>query len=194
MADRKDTPALISLRIFHQALTNPRIATLQQRIHRLVKTINMVRQKHPVKTYDDGSIESIAKTDPGVVERTLKEMCFTVANSDSKHRRIYTYTKDALLSSLTSKQAEDAIFAAVIERIARMTVILDKIERRLFDDFNSLTPEQVEEKLGGNYQKYLKEYRGFITAFSDMRWAGDSIQKTKKVETVREISREEVSE
>jgi len=154
----------------------------------------MARQKRPSQIYNDSSVLALAQVNPSVVEEYLKQLSFTGINKASKHRRLYDFVRELMLDSLLPKQKSDPLYAALIERISRMTVILDKIERQLFNDLPNLDDKQIAEKLGGNYLSYLKEYRSFITSFSDLRWAGDQIQKTKKVETLREITREEVND
>jgi len=154
----------------------------------------MARQKKPSQTFDGTNILTIASTDPTVVEQYLKQISFTGVKKVNKHRRLYDFVRNLMLDSLLPKQKSDPLYAALIERISRMTVILDKLDRQLFDDLPNLKEDVIAKRLGGNYLAYLKEYRSFITSFSDLRWAGDQVQKSKQVETIREITREEIVE
>ena len=150
----------------------------------------MARQKKPLAVVDMTSIEQMAQVSPSAVDSMLKVISFTSAHKDSKHRKVYEYVRNELVASLTPKQHEEPLFPLLIERIARMTVILDKIERKLFDGIATMTEDELVANLGGHYRSYLKDYRSFITSLSDLKWAGDTIQKTKSVETIREITRE----
>ena len=190
----RDRKAVTSLRIIQQELTNLRIVEIQQRLALFVQRVNMARQKKPSQTYNDSNVLTIAGTDSSVVEEYLKNLSFTGVKKVNKHRKVYDFVRDLMLDSLMDKQKRDPLYAALIERIARMTVIVDKIERQLFNDLPNLDEKDITARLGGNYLAYLREYRNFITSFSDLRWAGDQIQKTKQVEKVREITREEVIE
>lgn len=154
----------------------------------------MARQKKPLQIFDNTNAVSIASTDPSVVEQYLKQISFTGVKKVNKHRKLYDFVRSLMLDSLMPRQKADPLYAALIERIARMTVILDKLDRQLFEDLPDLDEETIGKRLGGNYLSYLKEYRSFITSFSDLRWAGDQVQKSKQVETVREITREEIIE
>ena len=154
----------------------------------------MARQKKPSQTFDGTNILTIASTDSTVVEQYLKQISFTGVKKVNKHRKLYDFVRNLMLDSLLPKQKSDPLYAALIERISRMTVILDKLDRQLFDDLPNLKEDVIAKRLGGNYLAYLKEYRSFITSFSDLRWAGDQVQKSKQVETIREITREEIVE
>lgn len=150
----------------------------------------MVRQKKPAKVYDDASVISLAGVEPSVIDAYSKQLLFTGINKGNKHRKVYEFVRNMMNDSLIDKHRKDPLFAALIERIARMTVILDKIELQLLKDLPEMTEMQINERLGKNYLSYLREYRGFVTAFSDLRWVGDHLQKTKAIEKTREITRE----
>ena len=152
----------------------------------------MVRQKKPRKLFDNSSALALTAVDPSVVEQYLRKISFTGISKYNKHRQVYQFLRKLMFDSLTDKQKSDSLFAALIERIARMTVILDKVERQLFDDLPNMDQEKIIERLGGHYLSYLKEYRNFISAFSDLRFAGEEIQKTTSIEKIREITREQV--
>lgn len=182
----------MKLHVLQQELANLRLTRLKVKFDARVEKINMARQKKPNKHYDDSNVVALASTDLTVVENYLKRISFKAAGKHNKHRQIYNFIRDLMYDSLLDKQKKDPLYAALIERIARMTVILDKIEKQIFDGLPDMTEVEITDKLGGNYLKYLKEYRDFIISFSDLRWAGDQIQKSKSVEKVREIVREEV--
>ena len=150
----------------------------------------MARQKKPKQVYSNENVLAIANINPSVVEEYLRNVSFNISTKGNRHRRLYMFVRKMMVESLMDKQKRDPLYAALIERIARMTIILDKIERQLFDDLPSLKQDDITKRLGGHYLSYLKEYRNFIESYSDLRWAGDQVQKTKSVEKVREITRE----
>lgn len=154
----------------------------------------MARQKKPSQTIDHTDVVAIANTDSTVIENFLKQMHFTGINTHHKRRKLYDYVKDSMINSLKEREKADPLFAVLIERIARQIIIIDLIEKQLLEDLPNLTQDEILDRLGNNYLHYLKEHRGFITSFSDLRWAGDQVQKTKQVEKLREITREEIIE
>lgn len=156
--------------------------------------IEAMRQKKPSQlSTDTPGVPSLATATPSAVEEYLRRVSFNIQPSTNKHRQIYEFVRKTIFDSLTEKQKRDPLFAALAERIARMSIILDKIERDLWDKLGEMNEKEITERLGGPYLAYMKEYRNFIEALSNLRWAGDYTQKTRAIEKVREITREEVS-
>lgn len=117
---------------------------------------------------------------------------------DEKERKRYEYVRKAFVDALPSEISNEAVYAALAERIARTTILLDRIELELLEPYKPEEPMTNVKELFSQmvnrrtfYTKLLDEHRKFVEVFTNLRFAERGKSKTRMLERLREITEED---
>lgn len=111
---------------------------------------------------------------------------------DDVDAEIYRYTRETLGKSLDTKSVNNPIFAVLIERIARLSILLDKFEKLLFV-VGGLSKEEMSKytERGSSYNALLEQHRKCIETFCNLRSAVETGKPKKTLAKLREVVFEE---
>jgi len=152
-----------------------------------------MRQKKPDASAlleSSSKLLPILAASPDEVKKYLEMTDFSAPIQEPDAKKLYNYIRDRLAASLSDKLLGGPVFAALIERIARLTIILDRMDKILIGMSFPMTSISKEGRTS-DYLKLQTEHRNCVEAFANMRFAMDKTVKTKTLETIRQIISEE---
>jgi len=82
-----------------------------------------------------------------------------------QQKKVYDYVRDSLMKSLDAKTKDNVLFAALIERIARTTTLLDTVEDGLFGvqpNRAKIYLQSTKPKDAPTYIQLLQEHRKYV--------------------------------
>ena len=158
-----------------------------------------LKQKHdngeitPIENHESFEKAVIAYND-SVVKEYLDKNLFDGSLSE-KERALYEYTRKVIGESLDSKMMKNPILAALIERIARTSILLERFEKLVILT-DGLDREELEKKTqrGSSYITLLQEHRKCIETLVNIRWAYDQKKPGKTLARLRELVFEDEKE
>ncbi len=127
----------------------------------------------------------ILVADPKEVEKYLKNICITQHLGTKEEKIIYAYIRDSLTKSLNQKSKADVVFAALIERIARTAVLLNRTELVLLSMKGMAITSQTKKGQKSDYILLQQEHRKCLETFANLRFAEGRKNKTKVLEELR---------
>ena len=159
----------------------------------LVREVLLMKQKHEdtsLETSDDFEKRVIAY-DASIVKDYLDKNTFE-GTLNEKEKLLYDFNRESMGKSLDAKTLGNPILGALIERIARNTILLERFERSLILTEGLDKVMSGETKLrGANYIILLEEYRKCIETFCNVKWAYDQKRPQRSLAKLREIVFEE---
>lgn len=177
---------------------------IQQIEKRLVCAIVSYRQKMKNKSANEKALElhqsetidtDIVATSSDVVTNYLHEISYIKSIEEPELKKLYEYVRGSLRDSLGPRESTNPIYAALIERIARTAVILDKIEKAVFTVGHMTKEDLLSHKYkGSSYPLLLTEHRKCIETFMTLIHASKTKGKGKVVETLKTLIRQEETE
>lgn len=105
--------------------------------------------------------------------------------SDKSDKKLYLFIRDQLIESLNPRNSNDLVFSALIERIARTAVLLQRLDKLTVSSNIPFTLMQ-EKGLKSDYLGIQVEHRKCVEAFVNLRYAFESKPKGKTLERLRE--------
>ena len=108
--------------------------------------------------------------------------------SDKADAKLYGFIRKQLMDSLGEKSSTDIIFSALIERIARTAVVLQRLDKLTVSSNVPFTLMQ-QKGLKSDYLGIMKEHRECVEAFVNLRYSFESKPKGKTLERLRETVR-----
>lgn len=161
--------------------------------HQFVKWTNHLKQKHEnlsleVNQHFD---QAVIAYDSSLVKEYLDKNEFDGSLSE-KEKVLYDYNRRSLGESLDARMLKNPILAALIERIARTSILLERFERLVILT-DGLDREGLEKKTqrGSSYITLLQEHRKCIETLVNIRWAYDQKKPQKTLAKLREMVFEE---
>ena len=108
---------------------------------------------------------------------------------DARERKIYQSIRESLLENLSLGQRQDVLLLALIERVARTAVFLDKLERVFIRRDTPMTSCEVE---GGksDYPKVMREHRKCIELLAGLKGSDVKKGRTRIMEELRRTVQE----
>lgn len=154
-----------------------------------IRSIQDMKQKHENSSLEgtQNFEKQVVAYDESVVKEYLDKNTFDAQLSD-KERELYEYSRSAISKSLDPKTLNNPILAALIERIARNSILLERFEK-LIICVDGLDKEELQKKTmrGSSYITLLEEYRKCIETLVNIRWAYDTKKPQKTLARLREI-------
>lgn len=137
--------------------------------------------------------ERVVAASPEVVEQYLSTLNFEAEITEERDRNVYRKFRSILMGSLGERTRKDFLFAALIERIARSAVMLERIEKLLMSKNLSATM-LFNANMKMDYIKLQEEHRKCIETFANLKFAQERHGKVKVLEELRKIVHTEDSE
>lgn len=161
-------------------------------LRQFVTWVRHLKQKHdngqivPIESHESFEKAVIAYSESAVKEYLDKNV-FDGALTE-KERVLYEYTRKSIGESLEAKMLKNPILAALIERIARTSILLERFERLVILT-DGLDREGLEKKTqrGSSYIVLLQEHRKCIETLVNIRWAYDQKKPGKTLARLREL-------
>lgn len=129
---------------------------------------------------------ALAGADPDEVKRYLEMLDISEPIQDEAEKRIYAYTRRKLAESLNANHQTNILFGALIERIARTILLLQKLDKVQVASLIPVSSMTIGEKTI-DYIKLQQEHRATVEAFANMRFACEKIGGKKTLEEIRRI-------
>ena len=135
---------------------------------------------------DKSNFDVIAVSSEKACKEYLDKLSFSEFLETDQDRALYDYIRKSFSEQLEPKAQGQPIFGALIERIARTSVILDKYERLLCG--LKVNKEELESKSykGTMYVTMLTEHRRCLESFANLHLAFNAKKKGKVLTTLRE--------
>lgn len=134
----------------------------------------------------------IVSADQETVRKYLIEVSCKDQIKEPELQKLYDYIRNTLSESLGHKDSSNPIYAALIERIARTALILDKMERLLFQSEAMNKDEVLSAKYkGSTYPLLLTEHRKCIETLSMLIQSSKTQKKGKIIEKLSSLVFEE---
>ena len=137
---------------------------------------------------------TLMKSDPAVdlplmgregIRRYLEGVDMSEFITDKNDKRLYHFIRQELIESLSPRNSADLIFSALIERIARTAVILQRLDKLTCASSIPFTLMQ-QKGLKSDYLGIQVEHRRCVEAFVNLRYAFETKPKGKVLERLRE--------
>lgn len=127
---------------------------------------------------------AILTAEEGEIEKYLKQMDFKEHIPDEESRHIYEMFKSTFYESIPERTRGNMIFVALIERIARTGMILDKMEKTLIK--MPFPATQVNRSSArSDYTGLQTEHRRCIETFANLRYAEKRTRGSKVLDELR---------
>lgn len=155
-----------------------------------------MKQKHgdtSLEGSDDFAVDVVA-TERSVVGQYLDRNVFDGSLCE-KEKALYDYNRKMLSDSLDERTAKNPVMAALIERIARSGILIERFERLVIQT-DGLDRQQLERTTmrGSSYITLLSEHRKCIETFVNIRWAYDQKKPKRTLETLRQTISQETED
>ena len=128
--------------------------------------------------------------DEAVLQEYMKSMDFSQLIGPERERNVYKRFKEALNSALSAGQKNDVVLAALIERIARTAVFLEKLERLMVsaEDVFNMASLKFDQK---DYLQLQAEHRKCLEMYCNLKFLEKKKVRTTVLEELRRtVSRE----
>ena len=152
----------------------------------------MSKQKHEDTSLEksDDVARDIVAAEARIVSEYLDRNVFDGTLSQPE-KALYDYVRRIFSESLDSKQSANPVFGALIERIARTGIMLERFEKLV------ILAQGLETKAtmkGSSYITLLDEHRKCIETFCNVKWAYDTKKPKRTLEELRKVIFEEKTE
>lgn len=162
-------------------------------IFKIIGGIKKLKQKHENSSLEitDNFDKQVIAYEESIVKAYLDKNTFTV-QIEEKERELYEFNRKIMGESLDEKTRQNPILAALIERIARNTILLERFEKSLIltDGLDKVTDGKAGIR-GSNYVTLLEQHRKCIETFCNVKWAYDQKKPKKTLELLRQTISEE---
>lgn len=126
----------------------------------------------------------IVVADATSVKNYLKNIDFTRYIESEEDKKVYGYVRRTFEKNLAGRAARDIVIGALIERVARTTVILNYYERLIFT--SGLPKDVLDGKKGkSEYMAIQQEHRRCLESIKNLLFIEHKGKTRSKVELLR---------
>ena len=157
----------------------------------------MAKQKKPtIETIKNSSgsfgVEVVA-AHKNVVKAYLDEVNLENWIDGTPNSSHYIKVRELLMESLDYKSKENPIFAALIERIARTSLILQKLDYLIAKDPGAVVKDRLTF-MGKSYLGFQQEHRKCIESFANIKFAFERNKKSSAMKDIMAAIQEETDD
>ena len=155
-----------------------------------VSTMKQKKENKEIEVHEDFE-KAVLAYDSSIVKEYLDMNTFQ-ATLDERDRALYDYTRKVFGETLDTKSQGNPVFGALIERIARTSILLERFESLVFA-VGAIDRHEISRytERGSSYMTLLEQHRKCIEVLNSIRWANDTKKPQKTLARLREMVFEE---
>lgn len=141
---------------------------------------------------DFGTIVPVTESEQ--LKRYLKRSNFAKHLTNISEKKLYNFMRVKMLDAIGPGQKDNLVFIALIERIARTAVFLERFDKKLLEGDIPMTSLFLKGAGKSEYNVLQLEHRKCIESLINLKYAYEQKKSTKVLEELRKTIVSEVED